>query len=359
MPKKFSRFDRPPIGRRKAFRLSGTDLHILETILRYRFSPTSELMRLVGGHPDVIHRRLRALWEHEYISRFAFADPRRMSHTEFHYYLDDKKALELLLHQQRIPAIHPTMEKELRGNRDANYAQTWLDGSSGQGLFLRHQLMVSRLRFMLEKACWQSNGEVELPMFRHGADLEGHKVEVPEVHSRRTPGSNEYLWQESDETRLLPLEPDAIFTLRFPKRATSEQEFHFAYEADRGTMPLADMLRKFRAYYFFIKKHKRHQEAFGIHPIRAVLVEAPDDKRALKLMDLAGHPLVSGQSKRSGLFWFTISPLFTEPAGTGLPTYLERPSVILERQWALPDFTKLALGDAENSPRSAHPRPEA
>jgi hypothetical protein len=68
-------------------------------------------------------------------------------------------------------------------------------------------------------------------------------------------------------------------------------------------------------------------------------------------------PLVCGPAKHAGLFWFTISPLFTDPAPAAastppartLPRYLERPGIGLDRVWALPDRSLHALGDAENS----------
>src|SRR5437773_897375 len=73
----------------------------------------------------------------------------------------------------------------------------------------------------------------------------------------------------------VPVEPDALFALRFEDRPKERQLAYFSYEADRGTMvlTLTDMLRKFRGYHHFIKKQQRHKEAFGIHPVRAVLVE--------------------------------------------------------------------------------------
>jgi hypothetical protein len=79
---------------------------------------------------------------------------------------------------------------------------------------------------------------------------------------------------------------------------------------------MADMLKKFRAYYHFIKRQQKHKEAFGVHPIRAVLVETTDEPRARKLMELAQHPAVIGDGKRSSLFWFAISPLFAAPIDT-------------------------------------------
>jgi hypothetical protein len=118
-------------------------------------------------------------------------------------------------------------------------------------------------------------------------------------------------------------------------------------------MIMTDMLRKFRGYYYFIKKHQQHKEAFGIHPIRAVLVETTDEMRGKRLMELATHPLVCGQAKRSGLFWFSISPLFTDPAhytGTRvISRYLHKPAVIFDPIWALPDRTLHSLGDVENA----------
>src|ERR1700687_2871242 len=163
-----------------------------------------------------------------------------------------------------------------------------------------------------------------------GAELGGNKVEVPELISRRVEGTNEYVWEEHDRrTYRLPVEPDALFSLRLADDRVS----HFCYEADRGTMPLADMLKKFRAYHHFIKRQQKHKDAFGVHPIRAVLIETTDELRARKLMELAEHPAVIGAGKRSSLFWFIISPLFTASTDAAnekpLPGYLARPALIL------------------------------
>ena len=62
------------------------------------------------------------------------------------------------------------------------------------------------------------------------------------------------------------------------------------------------MLKKFRAYYHFIKKQQRHKEAFGIHPIRAVLVETTDEARARRLMELATIPWSADRANGRGCF---------------------------------------------------------
>jgi hypothetical protein len=132
---------------------------------------------------------------------------------------------------------------------------------------------------------------------------------------------DEYVWEELDRKIRLPVEPDALFTLRF-RGSGPDQLSHFCYEADRGSMPMADMLKKFRRIFSF------HQ--------------APG---------LSTRPS-SGAGKRSALFWFIISPLFVLPAEaeSRLPNavYLSRPEIVLDPFWALPDLTMHELSDPEN-----------
>jgi len=314
--------------------------------LRYRFSPTSELVRLVGGNEDVTMRRLRKLWEWQTITRFAFPFPR--PHSEFIYYLDNIQTLDLLLPNGRLTEIHPQMEEELRLNREADYATAAMRGQHMKLGFLQHGLMVSRFHFMLEMASRADQSQAQLATWHHGAELRGHKAEVPEISSSRVAGSNEFVWREHDNRmQKLPVEPDAVFSLQFQDGRLS----HFCYEADRGTMPMADMMKKLRAYFHFIKRQAKHKEAFGIHPIRAVLIETTDEPRARKLMELAQHPAVIGGGKRSSLFWFVISPLFTASDtqdGRVTAPYLVHPDVVLDRLWVTPDTIRHSLKDAEN-----------
>jgi hypothetical protein len=347
---RFSKFDRPSEPRPGV--ITERDLDLIEAILRYRFSPTSELIRLVGGNEDVTQRRLRRLWEAALINRFAF--PGFRTYSEFIYYLDSAETLNLLVQHERLPEIHPQMQEEIRLNREADYARAAVSGQHMKLGFLKHSLMISRMHFMLEMSSRTPNSGVQIAAWRQGAELRGNKVKVPELRSRRIEGSNEYVWEELDRTFRLPVEPDAMFSLRIAGRAPHDQPSHFCYEADRGSMPMADMLKKFRAYYHFIKRQQLHTKAFGVHPIRAVLIETTTESRARKLMELAQHPAVIGTGKRTALFWFIISPLFTTPAEggddqSGAP-YLSRPEIVLDPFWALPDLTMHSLPDSENSP---------
>jgi len=344
----FKKFIRPEVPR--AGVVTERDLDLVAAVLRYRFSPTSELVRIVGGNEDVTQRRLRRLWEANLINRFAF--PGFRTYSEFIYYIDSAETLNLLVQHERLPEVHPQMQEEIRLNGEANYANAAVSGQHMKLGFLKHSLMISRLHFMLEMSGRNAKASAALADWRQGAELRGNKVNVPELRSRRVEGSNEYVWEELNRTIRLPVEPDALFSLRVAGRP-ADQLSHFCYEADRGSMPMADMLKKFRAYYHFIKRQQLHTKSFGVHPIRAVLVETTTEVRARKLMELAQHPAVIGAGKRSALFWFIISPLFTTPADTcssqnGVP-YLSRPGIVLDPLWALPDLTMHALGDSENS----------
>jgi hypothetical protein len=346
----FSKFIRPEEA--TPGRITDRDLEIIETILRYRFSPASQLVSLVGGNEDVTFRRLRRLWEQGLVNRWAF--PGIRAHSEFHYYLDNHEDLNLLVEHGRITEVHTQMVEELRNNREKDYASASMRGQHMKLGFLQHTLMISRMHFMIEMACRASGGLVELDAWAQGSQIAGHRVEIPKVESSRH--GNEYLWGETNETERLPVEPDALFTLRFTNRREEQQLAHFFYEADRGTMVMTDMLKKLRAYYHFIKKQKKHREALGVHPIRAVLTETTTEARGMKLMELVNHPLVCGNGKRVGLFWFTISPLFAERVpvesssnARSLPLHLKRPAVIFDPIWALPDRSLHALGDPENA----------
>jgi Replication-relaxation len=343
----FSKFVRPQEVDRG--QISDRDLDILAIVLRYRFCSAAQVVHLVGGNEDVTHRRLRRLWEWQFVNRWAF--PGLRSHSEFYYYLDNRASLNLLAERRGLE-IHAEMLEEIRNNREKDYANAAVRGQHMQLGFLQHSLMISRMPCVLELACGQSDSRVELESWCQGGTLQGHKVEVPKVRSTRS--GTEYFWEESSETERLPVEPDALFTLRVFDRPHDQQLVHFFYEADRGTMTTTDMLRKFRAYYHFIKKQQRHRECFGVHPIRAVLVETTHEARGRRLMDLVNHPLVAGPNRRSGLFWFSISPLLAEPfemtpAERPLPRYLRQPEIIFDSIWALPDLSMHSLSSVENS----------
>lgn len=337
----FSKFIRPEVPARGL--ITDRDLDILSVVLRYRFAPAAQIVPLVGGNEDVTHRRLRKLWEWQLINRWAF--PGIRTHSEFYYYLDNPAALEVLTAHRGCEFPRQVLD-EVRHHGVKDYAGAALRGEHMKLGFLSHSLMISRMHFMLEVGSRTLEEPLKLASWRQGGELTSHKVEVPAI--RHTKEGGEHFWQEMDTTERLPVEPDALFSLNFPRGPSSSQLVHFVYEADRGTMTVTDMLRKLRAYYHFIKRQQLHRSAFGVHPIRAVVLETTTEERAVRLMRLVNHPLVGGPDKRVGLFWFTISPLFSRRApGDQHPSYLNDPAIIYRDVWRLPDLVRRSLIDVD------------
>jgi hypothetical protein len=314
-------------------RITDTSLAIIATIHDYKIIPTSSLVRVVPGHEKNIHRHLQQLYHKGLVNRFAFM--RGKNPSEFHYYLDNTAALDLLL-ANGVDRASLDFE-EVRRNRGKAYCDmndpTLADRVSGRLLFLEHEVMISRFHAMLEMACSQSGGRVQLT-FQQGPAL-WHTVEVPKLSYK------DGQWREMDQTEQLPHRPDAFFTLSFPNNAEREP-LHFFYEADRHRTNTHKYNKKLRAHFHFIVKQRRLPQSYGIHRIRAVLTETTDDEWAERLRQAAKQSSVSGP-KPSALFWFTTSRFFVQetPAAEGppartLPTYLQEPDIVFRKIWASP-----------------------
>ena len=324
--KKYSR-DPATLAALSSRRITETSLDIIATIHDYKIIPTSLLVRLVQGHHKNIQRHLQQLYHKRLASRFAFM--RGNNPGEFHYYLDNIEALNLLLANG---AKAEDLEfEEVRRNREKRYSAVnnpkHIEEMQGKLLFLKHEVMISRFHAMLELACAESNGRIELTDFQQGPAL-WNKVEVPKLVCRNGE------WQESDQTEQLPHRPDAFFTLRIASE-NSSMEKHFLYEADRHRTNAQKYNRKLRAHFHFVVKQKLYKTIYGIDRVRAVLTETVDDEWAEYLRSAADHPVVSG-SKPSPLFWFTTSRLFTQADETKKPTYLTKPEIIFKSIWATP-----------------------
>lgn len=310
--------------------LTQTSFLILATIHDYRIIPTSLLTRLVAGHEKNIYRHLQQLYHKGLVNRFAFV--RGNNPGEFHYYLDNPVALDLLLNQGVDPE---SLDREaVRRNKEKNYCAVnnpkVAEDMQGRLLFLKHEVMITRFHAMLELACGASNGEVELTEFQQGPVLK-HRVDVPKIVFRNN------AWHELEETERLTHWPDAFFTLSFPN--DDREPLHFFYEADRHRTNTKKYNIKLRVHFHFAVKQKELlKETYGLNRIRAVLTETIDDEWAERLRSASRHPIVSG-AKPSPLFWFTTSRLFTseqQAENRILPTFLSNPEIVFARLWATP-----------------------
>lgn len=113
---------------------------------RYRFLPTSLLVRVVEGNARITQRHLQALYHRGLVNRFAFP---KVTHNpgEFQYYLDNSSAL-LLLRDVAGVELSDHDYKEVRRNREKAYAnihdRELSDDMQGRLLFLKHELNTER-----------------------------------------------------------------------------------------------------------------------------------------------------------------------------------------------------------------------
>jgi len=319
-----------------ARRITPRSIEIIDIIHRYKFIPTSLIVRLISGDMRTTERHLQNLYHQGFINRFAF--PSTYYPTEFNYYLDNRAALDLL-----IDSGHPADKldyESVSNNREKRYAAITTGKEmvkmQGRLMHLHHELMISRFHYMVEKACLKSGDKVKLLGFYQGSQL-WNSVEVRKVFY----GHNGAL-SEADETESLPHRPDAFFALYFPDREGDEQTQYFFYEADRKTTSIKKMQKKLRAHFHYIVKLKKHAEDYGVKRIRAVLVESMDDHWTNTLRMSAQHPIVSG--KPSPLFWFTPSDLAFEKlisvkiksVEKQIPSFLDKPELVFGKIWATP-----------------------
>jgi hypothetical protein len=325
--------------------LTEKGIDVIAAIERYRFIPSSLLVRLVDGGQRNNYRHLQTLFHKGVINRFAL--PKYGGPGEFIYYLDSTASLSLLVDHALISADDKKQkERIITGNRETNYANLHRDPDvQGKLLFVQHELMVSRFHWLVDMACKKFAGKIFLEQWKQGPEL-WNRVEVPKVKYSSEAGQV----IELDKTEALPHRPDAFFTLRFPTKPEGQQFSHFMYEADRGTENTTRFKMKLRAHYHAIVKQQlqRTLPCYNVHSIRAVLVESTTSNWAHNLREAARHPVVS--PRPSSLFWFTTSELFTKLVTTGVPRpqplYLTEPEHIFKRIWASPAEEKfLNLAD--------------
>jgi hypothetical protein len=335
--KRLKKYSRERMENLPPRRITERSIEIIEIIERYRFIPTSSIVRLIDGDMRTTERHLQNLYHQGLVNRFAF--PSTFYPTEFNYYLDDKRSLALLTNAGRDAE---KLDYEIvKRNREKGYSEITMSREmikmQGRLMHLHHEIMISRFRFMLEKACRKSKGKVELLGFYQGSSL-WNTVEVAKVVYDK-----EGNIRELEETEILPHRPDAFFALYFPARAGGDKAQYFFYEADRKNTSVKKFNKKLRAHFHYVVKQKKHVADYGVKRIRAVLVESIEAHWTNQLRLHARHPVVAGK-KPSPLFWFTTSDLIFEQKMTvkikstekQIPLYLEKPELIFGKIWATP-----------------------
>ncbi len=338
MQRRLRRFERQPerLGGRQGSR--DKILSALAIIERYRFIPSSSLVKLMPGHARTNYDNLQILYHRGLVNRFAL--PKYGGPGEHIHYLDSLDALDTLIAEGPLAGLAtPDLRRKqelIRYNRESDYSRLHRDpDSQGRVLYMHHELMISRFHALLELACKKSGGAAILERWKQGSELYS-RIELPAVKPNRLdPSTGRTIWEEFDQEQWLPHRPDAFFTLYFPGKPAGKQRSHFFYEADRGTENTTRFKMKLRAHFHFVYKHKRQQRApYSVPGIRAVLTESTNSRWANNLRNAAKENVVS--PKPYPLFWFTTSEIFNDPTGNNPRLYLERPETIFRRIWYTP-----------------------
>jgi len=280
LQKRLPKFRRVPEGFTQK-RITDRGGLILETIGKYRFVTTSDVVRLAFGNEDVTYRHLQQLYHQDLISRVAL--PKNGSRGEFIYFLDNVPALRELVRNSRLNGSCFDWNL-IKTNR-----QKYRNPDIGQFLFINHELMISHFRSGLEIGCRDSAGRVEFSDWLQGSGTWGKAIASPKktLHHR----------------------PDAFFSLRFPNAPEGQQRSNFFYEADRQTSNLTRFKEKLETHLLFLMQGKHKQ--YGVQKIRAVLVETLKKDWAVQLKSVAGQLAVL-YSLAAHLFWFTSSEELAE-----------------------------------------------
>jgi len=311
--KRLPKFQREPKAV-SGCKVTARGLAVIAAIARYRFLPTSLLVRLVEGNEDVTHRHLQRLFHMGLINRFAL--PKIGSAGEFNYFLDNTRALDVLVENALVQSADLDWDGVKRNKEKAYHKiHEEAENSAGRLLFLQHEVMISRFHFMLEMGCNNSKGKAALSDWKQGTELHNSVV-------------------DAETGEVLPHRPDAFFTLQFPGDPEGNNKANFFYEADRKTTSIAKMILKFRAHVEFIRRGNL-QERYAIRRVRAVLVETLESKWAEELRRATAEicPLP--------LFWFTDSDRSKE-----LSTSHARSDIVFNKIWAGDgDKASFALAD--------------
>ena len=265
--KKFERSKIPP-----KFRISKTDLKILQDLANYRVLDTRHISSL---HPEVskrtIQRRLKLLFHAGFLER-PIKQFSQYKYPSYIIYTLGRKGAKLLFPSERTTKLRKKVKPA----------------------FLWHSLMISNFKVILTLAL-------------------KNKTESKLIN-----------WQEDNltdrvylEGERLPISPDAFFTIE-----DKDDFLHFFLEANRSTMQGKRFLSKMQAYWQWWLE-EGHKEKFDISVFR-VLTITISKKRKENLRKITKR--ADDRQKGSEMFLFTCQKDYN----------LEKPESVLKPIWQSP-----------------------
>jgi hypothetical protein len=244
------------------------------------------IVKLTGGNDSAVRKRLRKLWEHEYLLRRV--DPRKSALHQPPIYHLGKEGEQLLIETTDLDPERVRMRRRL--DREFSPSQ------------LPHALMIAHIRCVFTLAT-RMRPDIKLLFWRHDK----------EVYDTVPIGGDPLFEDEYKET--WPIVPDAYFGLQF-----ADGTGYCMLEADRGSMDEPRFKKKLRAYWLWWR-YGGHTKKLNINRF-IVLTVAPQRDRALNLFKLSRE--VDDRQKGCGLFWFTTYDKFD----------LENPELVFADIWA-------------------------
>ena len=256
------------------------DLVVIARVQSYRLLTSEQLQALVPGSGQGLLRRLQKLFHAGYLERLR---PRHVDGggSARMVYAITNRGIGAL--QENGLLIHASRTDWNAKNRSLH------------DLSIRHTLLVSQIRAVVELACAKAG--MQLLAWKQGAELfDRVEVALPEGY---TP---------------VPVAPDAFFSLQDAKG-----RMNFFLEADRGTMTVKRFVRKLQAYAAYYRDN-RHTEKFGIKHFRVLTVTTTPARKS---------NLVSGACADEGLAGLDRMFLFTAESQLSL----KNPESVLSAIW--------------------------
>jgi hypothetical protein len=273
------------------FKITNRDKEIIHHVARFRFLRSTHIVRLVGGPPAQILRRLQRLYHHGWLDR------PRCQLDYFHrggshpmVYALGSRGAAFMRREFKLP--FQRME--------------WSGKKSSVGrVFLDHTLMVAEVLVTVELAFRSSDGSVR---FVTAAELSMARSN----HERPFP----FRWNVMIGARKVGLIPDGVFALEYADGTAKPERVVCFLEADRGTMPitrsnanLSSFSRKLKAYTALWKRGD-FQDTFGSRRVAVHTVTISAD-RALNISSA-----IANLSAGRGLFTCQTLAEFTAAPGS-------------------------------------------
>jgi hypothetical protein len=241
---------------KQGFQLVESDVTLLHYAFQLRVATLELLAQVAGRSYKNTHKRVQKLAERKYLSILT-------KRPEKHIYATGPESVPILIDRGFAPA--DLAEKRLR-----NYELKQLG--------MKHFLHVAAIHARL--IALTRHGPVELAHWQEGAGLWDHAAV---------------------DGAVLPVRPDAWFTLRHTGRPETKNKLHYFLEADRSTLSHKRMEQKIMAYLAYHQQQRYAAKYPGMQTFAVATVT--ETRRRAKELERGLHSLLpTAKSRRAYLF---------------------------------------------------------